>query len=492
MADNFNIDDILAEYAGGKNKSDAPSKPPEKKSAPAPKSQGISPTSILYSLDRKKEADKAAAEKKPAAPTAQRPANQPRPAAPSGERPRRPRPEGAAPNGERPRRPRPEGTAPNGERPRRPRPEGAAPNGERPRRPRPEGTAPSGERPRRPRPEGTAPNGEHPRRPRPEGTAPSGERPRRPRPEGTAPSGERPRRPRPEGAAPNGERPRRPRPDGARAGAAAAALPKQSKIVIRDGMTFKDKVKQYRFLFEELTKRDFKKKYKRTLLGIFWSVLSPFMNFLIYLFVFTFLFRRNIPHFSTYIMTGTLIYSFFVTSTNAGMVSMFANSGVISKIRVPKTIFLLSSNVACIFNFLLTLVVYFVFVAVDGLPFGPHMLLIIYPIVCMTVFNIGVGYILSTLFVFFRDIQYLYGIFTQLLMFVSAIFYTADSFPENLQIIFAINPIYRYITYVRQVIIDGIVPDLSSHLFCFGAAAIVFALGYFIHKKTEQKFVYYF
>ncbi len=257
-------------------------------------------------------------------------------------------------------------------------------------------------------------------------------------------------------------------------------------------MTFKNKIGQYRFLFEELTKRDFKKKYKRTFLGVFWSVLSPFMNFLIYLFVFTYLFQRNMEHFAIYIMTGSLMYSFFTTSTNAGMFSMFSNSGVMSKIRVPKTIFLLSSNVACIFNFLLTLVVYFIFVALDGLPFGPHMLLIIYPLVCMTIFNIGIGYILSSMFVFFRDTQYLYGIFTQLLMFVSAIFYTVDRFPSDLQIIFAVNPIYRYITYVRQIVIDGTIPDLSSHLVCFGAAAIALALGYLIHKKTEQKFVYYF
>ncbi|MCH5325184.1 MAG: ABC transporter permease [Eubacterium sp.] len=257
-------------------------------------------------------------------------------------------------------------------------------------------------------------------------------------------------------------------------------------------MSIIDKAKQYRFLFEELTKRDFKKKYKRAVLGIAWSVLSPFMNFLVYLFVFSYLFQHNMEHFPIYIMTGSLMFSFFSTATNAGMFSMYSNSGVMSKIKVPKTIFLLSSNVASIFNFLLTMIVYFIFVAIDGLPFGPHMLLILYPLVCLTVFNIGMGYILSSLFVFFRDTQYLYGIFTQLLTFLSAIFYTVDRFPEDVQIVFAINPVYRYITYVRQVVIDGTIPDLSSHLFCLVAAVAVFALGYFIHRKTEQKFVYYF
>ena len=478
MPDNFNIDDILAEYADGKNTAKA--------------SDGTQDSKIT-------------------APTEQKPAehNNIQTTDNKTERPRRPRPEGAMPNGERPRRPRPEG-APNGERPRRPRPEGAVPNGERPRRPRPESAVPNGERPRRPRPEGTAPNGERPRRPRPEGAAPNGERPRRPRPEGAAPNGERPRRPRPEGAVPNGERPRRPRPEGALAEIKRPRMPlpeapskkrrkkssqgsgDKTNTVRFGGVGIFAKIKQYRFLFEELTKRDFKKKYKRTALGVAWSVIAPFMSFLIYLFVFSYLFQRNIPHYTIYLLSGTLMYSLFTSSTTAGMFSMYSNAGVISKVKVPKTIFLLSSNVACIFNFLLTMVVFFGFVAFDGLPFGPHMFAIAYPVVCMLIFNIGVGYILSSLFVFFRDTQYLYNIFTQLLMYLSAIFYTIDRFPENLQIIFLANPIYQYIQYVRSVVINGVIPGFTTHLICLGFALVAFVIGYIVHKKTEQKFIYYF
>ncbi len=257
-------------------------------------------------------------------------------------------------------------------------------------------------------------------------------------------------------------------------------------------VSFKERIMQYRFLFEELTKRDFKKKYKRTFLGVLWSVISPFFTFLIQFFVFGSLFNRNDSNYVIYLLTGTLMFHFFSDATHAGMFSMYANAGVLSKIKVPKTIFLLSSNVASVFNFMLTLLVYFVFMVICGVNFGPHLLLMLYPIICLIIFNIGISYILSALFVFFRDIQYLYSIVIMLLTYMSAIFYYPDRFPENFQFVFAINPVYRYIAYIRQLVIDSTIPSLTSHLMCFGFAAGALILGYLFHKKTEKNFVYYY
>ena len=187
-------------------------------------------------------------------------------------------------------------------------------------------------------------------------------------------------------------------------------------------MSFIDKIKQYRFLFEELTKRDFKKKYKRTLLGVLWSVISPFVTFLVQYFVFGYIFRRHDTQFVIYLLSGTLMYNFFTNATTAGMFSMYSNGGILSKVNVPKSLFVLSSNSAAIFNFLLTLVIYFVFMVFCHVSFGIHLLMMIFPILCLIIFNIGMSYILSSLFVFFRDMQYLYQIFTMLLMYMSAIF----------------------------------------------------------------------
>ncbi len=272
--------------------------------------------------------------------------------------------------------------------------------------------------------------------------------------------------------------------------------PKKEKAVVKINSnpftSFTDTIKQNRFLFEELVKRDFKKKYKRTILGMLWSVISPFLTFLVQLFIFGYLFRRGDSNYVIYLLTGNLMFHFFSDTTNTGMFSLYSNAAVLSKINVSKSIFLLSSNVAGVFNFLLTLLVYFLFMIFTGVSFGPHLILMIYPIVCMTIFNIGISYILSALFVFFRDIQYLYSIATTLLMYLSAIFYYADSLPANIQFVFAFNPIYRYIAYMRQLVIDSIVPDLTSHLICLGFAAGALVIGYLFHKKTEKNFVYYY
>lgn len=257
-------------------------------------------------------------------------------------------------------------------------------------------------------------------------------------------------------------------------------------------MTFKEKVKQYRFLFEELTKRDFKKKYKRTLLGVLWSVIAPFLTFLVRYFVFGYIFHRHDSGFVIYLLTGTLMFTFFTNATTNGMFSMYSNGGILSKVKVPKSLFVLSSNSAATFNFFLTLIVYFIFMIICNVSFGPHLLLMIYPILCLIIFNIGMSYILSALFVFFRDMQYLYQIFTMLLMYMSAIFYEVKHFPEELRFVFNINPVYHYISYMRQLVMQSSVPGFAEHIICLSFALGMLGIGYFVHSKTEQKFVYYY
>ena len=196
------------------------------------------------------------------------------------------------------------------------------------------------------------------------------------------------------------------------------------------------KLEKHQFLFEELVKRDFKKKYKRTILGMAWSILSPMLQLAVMTVVFTQFFGRNTPHYMIYIFCGNLIFSFFTDATKGGMGTIMGNAGIFTKVNVPKYLFLLSRNVQSLINFGLILAVFFVFVALDGLPFTWKFICLIYPIVCLILFNIGVGMILSALFVFFRDVQYLYDVFTLLLMYMSAIFYTIDKYSKEMQNLF--------------------------------------------------------
>lgn len=251
------------------------------------------------------------------------------------------------------------------------------------------------------------------------------------------------------------------------------------------------KFKRHQFMFEELVKRDFKQKYKRTVLGMGWSLLSPLLTLLIMRIVFTQFFGRSVEHYTTYLFAGNLIFSFFKESTKGGMVSLLENSPIFTKINVPKYIFLLTKNVSSIINFALTLVVFFLFAAIDGIHFSWRFFALIYPFACLILFNIGIGLILSALFVFFRDITYLYDLFTMLLMYTSAIFYTVDGYPMWMQNIFLCNPVYCVIKYVRLVVIDGSVPSLAFHSLLLFYAPLSLFVGGLIYKKKNHEFLYY-
>lgn len=251
------------------------------------------------------------------------------------------------------------------------------------------------------------------------------------------------------------------------------------------------RLKQYKFLFEELVKRDFTKKYKRTILGVLWSVLSPLLMLTVQALVFTQFFGRNTPHYIIYLFCGNLIYSYFRESTGVGMTALMENSSIFSKINVPKYLFLLSKNVASLINFGITLGVFFIFVAFDRISFGWNFILLLIPIGCLILFNLGMGLILSALFMMFKDIKYLYDIFTMMLMYFSAIFYTTNAYSLTVQKLFYLNPIYVYITYFREVVIDGVIPSLGLHILAVGYALLVLMIGAVIYKKKNYTFLYY-
>ena len=173
------------------------------------------------------------------------------------------------------------------------------------------------------------------------------------------------------------------------------------------------------------------------------------------------------------------------------MGTLSSNKDIISKINVPKYLFLLSRNVSSLINFLIILVVYFVFIAIDGVKFHLGFLCLIYPILLLPVFCIGVGMILSAMQVFFRDTKYLYSIFIILLRYVSAIFYYIDRFPASTQRYFLINPVYAFIKYFRVVVIEGAIPSFSYHMLLLLYASAALGIGALVYKKNNRKFLYY-
>ncbi len=254
--------------------------------------------------------------------------------------------------------------------------------------------------------------------------------------------------------------------------------------------TLSKKFHQYQFVFTELVKRDFKKKYKRSVLGVLWSMLAPLFTLLIMNFVFSNFFGRTQEYYTVYLFSGWLIFQYYNDATNGAMSSLMGNANIFSKVKVPKYLFLFSRITSSSINFFLTLIIYFIFVIAYGLPITWKFITLLFPIVCMFILILGIGLILSALFVFFRDVQYLYGVFTTALMYATPIFYTPNILGSKAWVL-KINPLYYYVTYFRSVVIDGIIPSLEFHAIMLGFSATLFAIGCWMYKKYNYKFLYY-
>ena len=250
-------------------------------------------------------------------------------------------------------------------------------------------------------------------------------------------------------------------------------------------------LKKNEFLLCELVKRDFKKKYKRSILGMFWSVLSPLLSLLVLYFIFSNFFEGTIDHYIIYVFTGNIIWGFFRDATNDGMYALIMNADVLKKINIPKYLFLLSNNVSSLLNFLLTFIVYLIFVLCNGLHITGLYFLLLFPIICLIFFNIGIGMILSSFYVFFVDTKHLYDIALMLIMYASAIFYDISRFSKEMQVFFYCNPVFVFINYCRLIVLQNSIPGYKLHLLCAVYALAAMLIGLRVYRKNNYKFIYY-
>ena len=252
-----------------------------------------------------------------------------------------------------------------------------------------------------------------------------------------------------------------------------------------------DKLKKHKFLFEELVKRDFTKKYKRTVIGMGWSVLSPLSTLLIMRLVFTNFFGINIQYYTTFLFSGNIVFSFFTESTTSGMTALADNASIFTKVNVPKYLFLFSKTISSLINFALILIVYFLFVYFDGIPITPMFVFLLYPIICLVIFNLGLGLILSALYMFFKDMTYLWNIFTFRMSYLSGIFYNIDTFSKTAQMAFYLNPLYIYISCFRVIVIEQKFLTLELSFLAIFYALLSFFIGAFMYKKYNHRFLFY-
>lgn len=197
------------------------------------------------------------------------------------------------------------------------------------------------------------------------------------------------------------------------------------------------------------------------------------------------------PHFTIYMLIGVLSYSYYSNATTSGMQYFLYNAGIMQKIKLPTWLFPLSKNISATINFLITSLILVVYMFIDQLPPNLNMFWLLYPFVLFFFFNMGISLILASLYVFFKDVQYLYHIFNRLLYFCCAIFWTPDFLSEQSRKLLMINPIYDFIHYGRSVILYGQVPSLEIHLILLGYTVLFMVLGIVIYRCNRNKFTFY-
>lgn len=248
---------------------------------------------------------------------------------------------------------------------------------------------------------------------------------------------------------------------------------------------------KYRFLIEQLVARDFKSKYKRSVLGVLWSFLNPLLTMTVQYIIFSTIFKADVKNYPVYLLTGVVLFSFFSEATNMSLMSIVGNASLITKVYVPKYIYPVTRVLSSSVNLLISLIPLFIMVLFTRTRITISYLLLIFPVACLIVFCIGMAFLMSSAMVFFRDTQFLWSVFSMLWMYATPIFYPENILPEGIDVVLKINPMYHFIKFSRIVIINGISPEPRLYLACALVALAFLAVGAFVFRKTQDKFVFY-
>ena len=244
------------------------------------------------------------------------------------------------------------------------------------------------------------------------------------------------------------------------------------------------------FVLRSLVTRDFKLKYRRSFLGVLWSILNPLGMMIVMAAVFSYMFRFSIEYFPLYLILGAILFDYMNRGTSGALGSILGAQALIKKIRIEKMIFPLETVVFELVNFAISLIAavivmaYFQVVpsihALWGLPFL---------VICVTVFSAGLGLLFSALTVFFRDIMHLWGVLMTAWTYATPLFYPYDMLEPWMQQVMNFNPMYHYVTFFRNIMMWNTNPGGTESLICLGMALITLLVGFIVFRATENKFI---
>lgn len=249
--------------------------------------------------------------------------------------------------------------------------------------------------------------------------------------------------------------------------------------------------KKYIPLLIELVMRDVKLRYRKSVLGVFWTLLNPLMMMVVLSIVFSHLFRFNIDNYPLYILSGQLIFNFFAESTNLAMSSIYSNAALIKKIYIPKYLFTLSKIISSLINILSSFAALVIVMIVTRAEFHASVLLVPIPIMLLTVFSLGVGLMLASLVVKFRDIIHLYSVVLTVLMYMMPVIYNVSILPQSVATIVKLNPLTQILIFFRDVTLYGQMPSFITVVYSTVVAFVMLAMGLRVFYKIQDSFILY-
>lgn len=242
-------------------------------------------------------------------------------------------------------------------------------------------------------------------------------------------------------------------------------------------------------LLVELVARDIKIKYRRSVLGVLWTLLNPLCMMIILSVVFSNLFKFDIENYPLYILSGQVVFNFFTDATNGALSSIIGSAPLIKKVYVPKYLFVLSRVFSSFINLMASFTALLIVMVALRAELHWTSFLVPLPMLLLVLFSLGIGLILAAVTVKFRDIIHLYGVFTTALLYLTPVIYSMSILPSWLYKIVMLNPITNILIMFRDVMLNNTVFSMSSLLIAVVETAAALAIGLYVFYKNQDKFI---
>lgn len=241
-------------------------------------------------------------------------------------------------------------------------------------------------------------------------------------------------------------------------------------------------------LTKELAWTDFKLKYKGSTLGFFWSFLKPlFMLGVLYV-VFALIMKSSINHYMLFLLLGIILWNFFHESTFTSMSNFIEKRGLIKSVYFPRQILIISSNINSGLTLCFSLLVFFLLFFIYKMPLGWSFFMFLIMLLLLFIFSLGVSYILSALYVRYRDVFQIWEVLTNAGFWITPIIYDVSIIPQKYSTIYFLNPLARIITYSRTILLDGKNIPLYDIAITFVLCMAIYIVGYYLYKYMSRSF----